>query len=425
MTDKTTTEATCWGHCGQQHDELDNYCRRCGQPRPAPAEAMTEAERLGKQLTDRYIWGGVHGESRSQSDAAVGAKARELLSVEVEPLTDAELKACMDEAHLPGTNASSIWISVRLAAERQRAKLRPAPKAEPAPAKVATVDRVVFGYDKGSKDGDETACVEIEHRSDGTLFMRREWHGEEALAEIARREAARPEPTAPPPEPATPALEAWQREEGLGPWDDLREAFLSDLSRVTAEKDRECEGLRKQRDAIEEARRNAVANAARLGERAEKAERERDALRAGVSCVACYANHGGQLKHELDEARTSYVKAAGERDDLRAKLAEAELAHTRTKSTLEAGLWEVLDSDEVYPVAETAIRILREQKAELARLKAQPSRAPGRTWLPAVGELSEMISGVWWQSGRGITSRELAAGFLEKLDTWRRVPREG
>jgi hypothetical protein len=104
----------------------------------------------------------------------------------------------------------------------------------------------------------------------------------------------------------------------------------------------------------------ATAALAYLGDEAAKLRAERDALRAGYTCVACYANHDSQLKHELDEARTSYVKAARERDAATARAEKAEASQAEA---------------ERHAASESLLRIhaeqaIAEQAATIERLTA-------------------------------------------------------
>jgi len=332
------------------------------------------------------------------------AKARALLAVEVVPLTEADVGDVVG-AYIKRAGSErdnwSLYEVARLAAEAQRLKSRPAPKDDPAPAKAATatvvqqvnrerelglliarsqpgmersgevvgvlrfdldtgkltfedrvakptapakaptVDRLLFGCDWGSENGDDVAALEIEQHSDGTLFVRQEWHGDEARAEIARREADRPEPPDTATETATPALEAWQREEGQGPWDDLREAFLSDLSRAMAAKNRECEALR---------------------ERAEKAEQELGETQLHADLVeesrGKWQRAANAMAGQRDSATTLADLAERERDEARAKLAEAERVRDHAKEQ-----WHIAEDQERG--AKAQMEALREGGFEL------------------------------------------------------------
>jgi len=87
--------------------------------------------------------------------------------------------------------------------------------------------------------------------------------------------------------------------------------------------------------------------------------------------LECTARQLAEDQQRVGDLTEQVARLTRERD-------EARLAQTKTKAHLETALREVLGSDEVYPVAETTVRVFREQRkqldeqaAEIARLKEQ------------------------------------------------------
>lgn len=119
------------------------WCLICGKYRPTPEPpAVSEDERLAlliENAGNKAIGWDQHSnyENRERPKKwglAALAKARELLAVEVESLTEAELRAVVQRCAADGIR--SHFEVAEAAAEAQRKKLRPARKAEPVDALV-------------------------------------------------------------------------------------------------------------------------------------------------------------------------------------------------------------------------------------------------------------------------------------------------
>ncbi len=382
MTDTKTddTDGPFWScSCGTVFDAWWKFCGDCGKPRPKPEPpAMSEEERLVSTLPEEF----------KQAARDYLARARAPLAVEVVPLTASELAEVVDtweQRHRGEMERDPRWAKMNLACdvvEAQRKKLRPAPKAEPAPSKGPTVEPPAH------------LCEDCGER----LVAEERRHWARPVCDVClppgnRAKERPPEPPAPSVETETPALDALKKypmgDAPVVDWYDaelVRTAYRSDLSRATAAKARECEEWKERAKDADELRLEVQEHKAEIArliverdkwkERAEKAERERDEAN---SALGKCANDWANIRHDTQEAwMKERDRIAAERDEARAKLADVEKAfvqavenHTKQTDEMRTFLQTEFQPNEWGKGAtwnESAIRILRELSAENARL---------------------------------------------------------